>query len=276
MTDLSTERSDPGLPGPGAATSSWQSEELSQVLVLFADHSGSGRWTGALRLLSTVSEDRLTIRRIRRESGDNFEMAGLRRYTRTGWILDLRDPDESMPVKADFGHELHQNQDLRTNGSYLVVVVSTELWEQIGDGASTLAERLVPPDPLKLFTAFLRSVGVMDREAWAERFKPRIGNLRPGQIREWARALGSSYSEYLAKNGRAPAASNDAGGEEIAETVRLFLSAWAKDSRTMSASPGSSSMSRTSTGACSSPGMAVSCSPGRSAPPARLPRGRCR
>lgn len=198
----------------------------NRVLVLFADHSGSGRWTGALRLLSTVSEDRLTIRRIRRESGDNFEMAGLRCYTRTGWILDLRDPDESMPVKADFGHELHQNQDLRTNGSYLVVVVSTELWEQIGDGASTLAERLVPPDPLKLFTAFLRSVGVMDREAWAERFKARIGNLRPGQVREWARALGSSYSEYLAKNGRAPAASNDAGGEEIAQTVRNAISGW--------------------------------------------------
>ena len=83
-------------------------------MVLFADHPGSGRWTAALRLLSTVSEDRLTIRRIRRESGDNFVMAGLRRDRRTGWILDLRDPDESMPVKADFGYELHQNRDLRT------------------------------------------------------------------------------------------------------------------------------------------------------------------
>ena len=55
-------------------------------------------------------------------------MAGLRRDTRTGWILDLRDPDESMPVKADFGHELHQNQDLRTDDSYLVVLASTALW----------------------------------------------------------------------------------------------------------------------------------------------------
>jgi hypothetical protein len=199
------------------------------VLVLFADHPGSGRWTAALRLLSTVSEDRLTIRRIRRESGDNFTMAGLRRYTRTGWILDLRDPDESIPVKADFGHELHQNQDLRTDGSYLVVLASTTLWERVGDGASRLAERLVPPDSLKLFTACLDSAGVMDPEAWAERFKPRIGNLRPGQVREWARALGSSYSEYQAKNGRAPAADNDADAEEISETVRNAVSGWMKE-----------------------------------------------
>ena len=201
----------------------------NRVLVLFADHPGSGRWTAALWLMSIVSEDRLTIRRIRRESGDNFAMAGLRRYTRTGWILDLRDPDESIPVKADFGHELHQNQDLRTDGSYLVVLVSTALWERIGDGASTLAERLVPPDSLKLFTAFLRSASVVDREAWAERFKLRIGNLRPAQVREWAQALGSSYSEYGAKNGRAPAAANDADAEEIAETVRNAVSGWMKE-----------------------------------------------
>lgn len=200
-----------------------------RVLVLFADHPGSGRWTAALRLLSTVSEDRLTIRRIRRESGDNFVMAGLRRDTRTGWILDLRDPDESMPVKADFGHELHQNQDLRTNGSYLVVLVSTALWERIGAGASMLAQRLVPPDSLTLFTAFMKSAGVTDREAWTERFKPRIGNLRPGQVREWARALGSSYSEYRAKNGRAPSADHDAEAEEISGTVRNAVSGWMEE-----------------------------------------------
>ena len=201
----------------------------NRVLVLFADHSGSGRWTVAMRLLSTVSEDRLTIRRIRRESGDNFAMTGLRRYTNTGWVLDLRDPDESIPVKADFGHELHQNQDLRTDNSYLVVLVSTALWERIGDGASTLAERLVAPDSLKLFTAFLESAGVTDREAWAEQFKPRIENLRPGKVRDWARALGSSYSEYQAKNGRAPAADKEADAGKIAETVRNAVSGWMEE-----------------------------------------------
>jgi hypothetical protein len=199
------------------------------VLVLFADNPGSGRWTAALRLLSTVSEDPLTIRRIRRESGDTFAMAGLRRYTHTGWILDLRDPDESMPVGTDFGHELHQNQDLRTDGSYLVVLASTALWERVGGGASALAERLVPPDSLKLFTAFLDSYGVMDPEAWGERFKPRIGNLRPAQVREWAQALGSSCSEYQAKNGRAPAADNDADAKEISGTVRNAVSGWMKE-----------------------------------------------
>jgi hypothetical protein len=216
----------------------------NRVLVLFADHSGSGRWTAALRLLSTVSEDRLTIRRIRRESGDSFVMAGLRRDTRTGWILDLRDPDESMPVKADFGHELHQNQDLRTDGSYLVVLVSTSLWEQIGDGASMLAERLVPPDSLTLFTAFLKSAGVMDPEAWTERFKPRIGTLRPAQVREWARALGSSYSEYLAKNGRTPSPDHDADGEKFAETVRNSASGWMEELAKWHAASGRTSYDR--------------------------------
>ena len=180
-------------------------------------------WTAALRLLSAVSQDQLTIRRIRRESGENFAMAGLRRDTSTGWILDLRDPDESIPAKADLGHELHQNQDLRIDGSYLVVLVSTALWERIGDGASSLAERLVPPDSLKLFTAFLTSAGVTDREAWAERFKPRIGNLRPGQVREWARALSLPALEYQAKNGRAPTADHD-DADEIAGPCRNTVS----------------------------------------------------
>jgi hypothetical protein len=199
------------------------------VLVLFADHPGSGRWTAALRLLSTAPGNRLTIRRIRRESGDNFTMTGLRRRERTGWILDLRDPDESMPAKADFGHELLQNHDLRTDGSYLVVLASTALWERIGGGASQLAERPESPGPLKLFTAFLDSSGVTEPEAWADRFKPRIGNLRPGQVREWARALISSYSEYQVKNGRTPAADSDADVEKIVETVRNAVSGWMRE-----------------------------------------------
>jgi hypothetical protein len=50
----------------------------SRLLVLHAGQVGSRRWTAALRLLSTLSGPRMTIRWIRREFGDSFDMTGLR------------------------------------------------------------------------------------------------------------------------------------------------------------------------------------------------------
>jgi hypothetical protein len=84
----------------------------SRLLVLHAGQVGSRRWTAALRLLSTLSGPRMTIRRIRREFGDSFDMTGLRGRWRHWLDLDLRDPDERLPTKTDLSDELLQTSDL--------------------------------------------------------------------------------------------------------------------------------------------------------------------
>jgi hypothetical protein len=198
----------------------------NHVLVLHADQPGSGRWTAALRLLSTFPERELTIRRIRRESGDGFTMTGLRGQRSTGWILDLRDPDESMPAKADFGHELLQASDLRADGSYLVVLASTELWRRIGYGATALARKPEPPDSVNLLMALLKSSGVVRHEAWTDSFGQEIKPLRPAQIREWSQVLAASLYEFEVKKGRPADPDVDDDRKEIEKTVRSAVSGW--------------------------------------------------
>jgi hypothetical protein len=198
----------------------------NRVLVIHAKKTGSGRWTAALRLLSTIPGPQLIIRRIRRESGGNFDITGLRDRRGTGWILDLRASDESIPETADLGHELHQASDLRADGSYLVVLVSTELWERIGRGAAALARTLEPPDSLELFNALLGSSDIDSFDAWSEKFRQRVEPLRPGQVTAWSQVFVSSYRQFEAKNSRPPLPG--AGGDvaEIENTVRNAAFGW--------------------------------------------------
>ncbi len=198
----------------------------NHVLVLPADHPGSGRWTTALHLLSNFREPQLTIRRIRRESGDSFDMAGLRGQRHTGWILDLRDLDESIPAKIDFGHELLQTSDLRADNSYLVVLVSTELWDRICYGATHLAQSLQPPAPIAQVSALLKSSGVTQPDSWAQKFADKVEYLRPAQVHEWAVALNASYHEFEKENNRSPKPDSEYDSGKITETVRNAVSGW--------------------------------------------------
>ncbi|MEV6821470.1 hypothetical protein AB0M72_22230 [Nocardiopsis dassonvillei] len=202
--------------------------EDNRVLVLVADQPGSGRWTAGLHLLSTVPENPIVIRRIRRESGDSFNMDGLRGNENTGWILDLRDPEESIPEKCDLGLELLQNQDLRADNSYLVVLVGTALWERIGHGAVSLALTPDPPNSIQLFTELLRSSGVNNPEQWARdhRFKPKIERLLPGQVWEWARVVALSYSQYEKSKGYKVGDPGTEGFEEVAKAAGNAVSGW--------------------------------------------------
>jgi hypothetical protein len=103
-------------------------------------------------------------------------MSGLRGRRDTGWILDLRDPDESIPAKIDFGHELLQVSDLRSDGSYLVVLISTALWSRIGRGATALARTVEPPNSLELLGTFLRSSDITHADAF--RTSPQASSSR--------------------------------------------------------------------------------------------------
>jgi len=176
----------------------------NRVLVLVADQPGSGRWTGALRLLATAGDGDLTVRRIRRDVGDNFSMEGLRGHKRTAWILDLRDSEESLPASCDLSLELQTVQDLRDDGSYLAVLIGSRLWERVGHRAAGLAVVPEPPDRSELFVHCLRAYGVSHPHAFAEdhRFAKDLPQLRPGQVADWARTVAASNAQYRAATGR--------------------------------------------------------------------------
>ncbi|ASQ96488.1 hypothetical protein [Streptomyces sp. 11-1-2] len=198
-----------------------------RVLVLVADGLGSGRLTAALRLLHTRDGVRLTLRRVRRETGDSFSMEGLRGHKETGWILDLRDPEESLPATCDLGLELCDVDDLENDGSYLIVLVGTELWNRIGHDAGSLALVPQPPDGVMLFVHYLTRAGVANPGIWAEdhRFSKDLPRLRPGQIKKWADAVALSESQYLAAAGGGSELSKE-GFEKVAQTAGHVLSGW--------------------------------------------------
>ena len=169
------------------------------VLVLVADTIGSGRWTTALKLLRDAPDGELVIRQIRREAGGDFEMEGLRGRERTGWILDLRAAGESVPPGAML--ELNNAQILKDANSYLVVLVGSELWEQIGEGAGAVTEVLKPPEPADVLMSYLRHGRICSNPSeWAQhdKIKPYLERLSPGQAREWARTIEQTETEYRA------------------------------------------------------------------------------
>ncbi|WP_330288705.1 hypothetical protein [Streptomyces sp. NBC_00576] len=211
----------------------------NQVLVLVADGLGSGRWTAALHLLRSMEGEDLTLRRVRRDAGDSFSMEGLRGRKRTGWILDLRATEESIPSSCDFGLELSHVVDLEDDGSYLVVLTSSELWDRIGHGAGALALTPRAPDPVQLFIRCLRSAGVTKPEAWADHHQFKKGlPRRPGQIRQWARAIAQSEAQYLADAGRGTELGDDeldvvakAAGNALSDWLEVLAEWHAHDSR---------------------------------------------
>ncbi|MFC5147132.1 hypothetical protein [Streptomyces aureoversilis] len=163
-----------------------------KVLVLVADAVGTGRWTTALKLLRHYPDGALTIRPVRREAGDDFTMEGLRGQERTGWILDLRATGESVPVGRMFGRELNDTAPLKSAESVLIVLVSTELWKQIGEGAGNLDVAMDPADPAEILTAYLGlSDACPDPDKWKNdhRLKAHVRHLLPGQVYEWARTI---------------------------------------------------------------------------------------
>ncbi|MEU3620409.1 hypothetical protein ABZ725_50340 [Streptomyces sp. NPDC006872] len=201
--------------------------EEHRVLVLTADHLGSGRWTTALRLLTTVPGESLTVRRIRRDPGDSFSTEGLKGKKHTGWILDLRDTAENIPAACDFGLELCHHDDLLADGSYLIVIAGTDLWERTGLGAGHLARTPKPPEPADLFTHYLHSAGIDNPRSWADdhRLRQGLSHLRPGQVADWARTLVQAEAQYRAATGRGTQPGSD-GFDKVITTLTRAASGW--------------------------------------------------
>ncbi|MFB6753575.1 hypothetical protein ACFCX6_21955 [Streptomyces sp. NPDC056353] len=217
----------------------------NRTVVLVADRLGSGRWTAALRLLTTLPGEPLTVRRIRRESGDSFSAEGLRGHKRTGWILDLRDTAESIPASCDFGLELQQRDDLDADDSYLVVLTSTHLWERTGHGAGHLARTPEPPDPADLFTAYAQSAGITDPLPWPQdhRLQKALRQLRPGQVKDWAQTLARAEAQYRAATGK-EAEPNTEGFAKVLQVAAHAANGWMTELTEWHAQPDRTSYDR--------------------------------
>jgi len=200
-----------------------------RVLVLVADRPGSGRWTAALRLLSMVEKGGLTLRRIRREAGDGFNVEGLGRQRKAGWILDLRDEDEKLPAGCDLALELQHVEALCNDGSYLVVLINSRLWQQHGHGATDLALTPRSPNGPELFVRSLAAAGIPWAAELAKelRFSEELPSLLPGQIASWANTVTDTAAEVERRTGREIVAGSD-DFKEVVTVAGNAVGDWAE------------------------------------------------
>jgi hypothetical protein len=157
------------------------------VLVLHASES-TGRYTAALAALH--QKVGAQIRQVRREPGDPVSVEGLE-GARIGWILDLRDEGDRLP-SGIIGPSLTEDAPyLQRTGSYLVVLTSTEAWQQVARGSDALAHHLQHPDPIPVLRAHLETLEVLRADRWLseERITTGIGGRPPAEVVGWARTI---------------------------------------------------------------------------------------
>lgn len=172
-------------------------------------------------------------------------MEGVKGHKHTGWILDLRDPAETLPAACDFGLELQHSDDLRADGSYLVVLTHTDLWGKVGYGVGHLSRSPQPPKPTDLFVHYLQSAGVGNPRDWADdhRISDALAHLRPGQVAGQARTLAQADAHYRAVTGRSTQLGSD-GFDEVVRTVTQAVSGWMDALTTWHCQPGRTSYDR--------------------------------
>ena len=173
-----------------------------RVLVLVAEE-GMGRCTTGLHLLLNLPEHKLSLKRVQREPGESFAMAGVPDEQGVGWLLDLRAEGDSVPVSSGFGLELNKQEVLESRNSYLVVLIGPDLWGKVGAGAADLAVPLRVPAAGAVLSSHLGLLdGSIDAERWLQdpRITEAVLGLPPGQVQEWAQAI--SRQEVLRRTTR--------------------------------------------------------------------------
>ncbi|WP_406340505.1 hypothetical protein [Streptomyces sp. NBC_01578] len=152
---------------------------------------GTGRYTTALHVLTRKGV--ASVRQVRREPNERFDVEGLKDEG-TGWILDLRDPEER--VRSGFGLHLEEGTDhLVETRSFLVVVIRTESWAQVAGEASRLAHHLTPPTALEVLRAHLtRGQISTDAERWLTHLEiiAAVENGTPAEAARWAQIISSA------------------------------------------------------------------------------------
>ncbi|MHB6903995.1 hypothetical protein [Streptomyces sp. DB-54] len=159
--------------------------DAHRVAVIHAE-AGTGRYTTALHTLT--SKNVKTIRQVRREPNEGVDLEGLQDED-TGWILDLRDEEETL--RTGFGLHLKEVENhLRTTRSFLVVVTHSGTWTRVADEAAELAHPLIPPPALEVFRQRLtrREPYIDDLNDWlgAEKITKHLSNAVPAEAVRWA------------------------------------------------------------------------------------------
>jgi hypothetical protein len=218
--------------------------QKNQALVLFADRAGSGRWMAALQLLAE-HQKLPTVRRIRRDPGDSFSMEGLKGHRRTGWILDLRAEDDSLPAQCDLAAQLHDVDALRADESYLIVVMSKTLRTQVGIDLDELALTPEPPNGVELFAKCLRNAEAPLAAALANepRFTTDLLHLPPSRVVAWARTVAAAAIGYQAAVGR-PLTPTDDDFTAVAAAAGSAVDGWLEELVTWHSAAGRTSYER--------------------------------
>ncbi|MFF5372838.1 hypothetical protein [Streptomyces sp. NPDC013187] len=160
-----------------------------RVAVIHAG-AGTGRYTTALHTL--VHQGVKAVRQVRREPGEGVDLEGLK-DEETGWILDLRDKDETL--RPGFGLHLREvTEHLRTMGSFVIVVTHTDTWTPVAAEATELGHRLSPPAALQVLRAHLERrqppIGELDTWLAAGAVTEQLDNqATPAEAARWARVI---------------------------------------------------------------------------------------
>jgi hypothetical protein len=159
----------------------------NHIVVLVAE-ADSGRHDAAVFLLR--NREGVTLREVRREPGDRLDIAALGVEARSGWLLDLRNDRE---LDLSFGRSLlGERERLRSQGSYLVVVIPPSLWTRVGIGGGELTFSLTPAAAYDIVRSRLRALDPpIDAEPYLEaaEVKKRLYGATPAEAKRWVDAI---------------------------------------------------------------------------------------
>ncbi|MEU6277623.1 hypothetical protein ABZ871_35255 [Streptomyces populi] len=192
-----------------------------RVAVLHAP-AGTGRYTTALHVLA--EQKTAAIRQVRREPYERADLEGLKDED-TGWILDLRDEEETLHTGA--GHHLREIEThLRTTRSYLAVVTHPDAWTQVADEAGELAHRLKPVRSLDALRAHLSQPrpGLVEPNWWCTNpgIEKHLGTALPAEAARWARIIRAAVALNAAATDPQPV-------DKLAEAVISSARSWRGD-----------------------------------------------
>ncbi|MEV6198223.1 hypothetical protein AB0M19_38250 [Streptomyces sp. NPDC051920] len=194
---------------------------LHRVVVLHAP-AGTGRYTTALHVLA--DHKTAAIRQVRREPYERADLEGLKDED-TGWILDLRDEEETLHTGA--GHHLREIEThLRTTRSYLVVLTHPDAWTHVADEARELGHTLKPARGLDALRAHLAQPrpGLDEPDQWCTNpgIEKNLDTAVPAEAARWARIIRAAVALNTAATDPQPT-------DKLVEAVISSARSWRSD-----------------------------------------------
>ncbi|MCX5443832.1 hypothetical protein [Streptomyces sp. NBC_00063] len=135
-----------------------------------------------------------TVRQVRREPNERVDLEGLKDED-TGWILDLRDEEETL--KPGFGLHLREVEGhLRQTRSFIVVVTQPHTWTSVASEATELQHPLTPADALDVLREQLthHEPPVDELKKWlgSGEITGHLTHATPAEAVRWARIISAA------------------------------------------------------------------------------------